>query len=78
LVETKWEHKSSEVKIPILMEDEHRSPLVECHRQEMIDEYVWSMDILKRSNLESKKEDRVDEHQSYILEPQDPRLHEKS
>ena len=50
------------------MEDEDESPLVECHRQEMIDEYVRSIDILKRSNLESKKEDHVDEHQSYILE----------
>ena len=61
------------------MEDEDGSPFVECHRQEMIDEYVWSMDILERSILESKKEDLVDEHQSYILEePQDPRFREKS
>jgi hypothetical protein len=79
LVDTKWEHKSSEVKIPILMEDEDRNPLVECHRQEMINEYVWSMNILEGSTLESKKEDHVDEYQSYILEePQDPRFREKS
>ena len=56
-----------------------RSPLVECHRQEMIDEYVWSMNILEGPTLESKKEDHVDEHQSYILEePQDPCFREKS
>jgi hypothetical protein len=79
LVDTKWEHKSSEVKIPTLMEDEDRNPLVECHRQEMMDKYVWSMDILEGSTLKSKKEDHVDEHQSYILEePQDPRFREKS
>jgi hypothetical protein len=37
------------------------------------------MDILEASNLESKKEDHVEEHKSYILEePQDARLHEKS
>ena len=61
------------------MEDEDGSPFVECHRQEMIDEYVWSMDILERSNLESKKEDHVDEYQNYFLEePQDPRFREKS
>jgi hypothetical protein len=61
------------------MEDEDGNPLVECHKQEIMDEYVWSMGILKGSTLESKKEDHVDEHQSYILEePQDPRLHEKS
>ena len=54
------------------MEDEDGSPLVECHRQEMSDEYAWSMNILKGPSLESKKEDNVDEHQSYILEePQD-------
>ena len=77
MVDTKWEHKSSEVKIPILMEDEDGSPLVECHRQEMINEYVWSMDILEGSTLESQ--DHVDKHQSYILEePQDPCFHEKS
>ena len=41
----------------------------------MIDLYVWSIDILERSNLESKNEVHVDEHQSYILEePQDPCL----
>jgi hypothetical protein len=45
----------------------------------MMDEYVWSMDILEGSTLESKKEDHVDEHQSYILEePQDSCFHEKS
>jgi len=61
------------------MEDEDRNPLVECHKQEIMDEYVWSMNILKGPTLESKKEDHVDEHQSYILEePQDPCLHEKS
>jgi len=49
-------------------EDENENPHVECHRQEMIDEYVWSMDILEGSTLESKKEDYVDEHQSYIME----------
>ena len=79
MVDVKREHKSSEVKIPIPMEDEDGNPLVECHKQEIMDEYVWSMDILEGSTLESKKEDHVDEHQSYILEePQDPRLHEKS
>ena len=79
LVDTKWEHKSSEVNIPILMKDKDGNPLIECHRQEMIDEYVWSMDILEGSTLESKKEDHVDEHQSYILEePQDLHFHEKS
>ena len=67
------------MKIPILIKDEEGNPLIECHRQEMIDEYVRSMDILERSNLESKKEDHVDEHQSYILEePQDLSFHEKS
>ena len=61
------------------MEDEDGNPHVECHRQEMIDKYVWSMDILKGSTLESKKEDHVDEHQGYILEePPDLRFHEKS
>jgi hypothetical protein len=45
----------------------------------MMDEYVWSMEILERSTLESKKEDHVDEHGSYILEePHDPCFHEKS
>jgi len=79
LVDVKREHKSSKVKIPILMEDGDGNPLVECHKQEIMDEYVWSMDILEGSTLESKKEDHVDKHQSYILEePQDPRLHEKS
>ena len=79
LVDVEREHKSSKVKIPIPMEDEDRNPLIECHKQEIMDEYVWSMDILERTNLESKKEDHVDEHQSYILEePQDPRFHEKS
>ena len=79
MVDTKWEHKSFEAKIPILMEDKDGNPHVECHRQEMIDEYVWSMDILEGSTLESKKEDHVDEHQSYILEEsQDLRFHEKS
>ena len=78
-VDVEWEHKSFEVKIPILMEDEDENPLIECHRQEMMDGYVWSMDIFEGSTLESKKEDHVDEHQSYILEePQDPHLHEKS
>ena len=44
----------------------------------MIDKYVWSMDILEGSTLESKKEDHVDKHQSYILEePQDPHFCEK-
>ena len=61
------------------MEDEDGNPLIECHRQEMINEYVWSMYSLERSSLESKKEDHVDEHQSYILEePQDLSFHEKS
>ena len=61
------------------MEDKDWNPLVECHRQKMIDEYVWSMDILEGSTLESKKEDYVGKHQSYILEePQDPRFCEKS
>jgi hypothetical protein len=61
------------------MEDEDENPLVECHRQEMMDEYVWSMDILEGAALEPKKEDHVDKHQSYILEePQDPRFREKS
>ena len=61
------------------MEDEDGNPLVECHKQEIMDEYVWSMEILERSTLESKKEDHVDEYQNYILEePQDPRFHEKS
>jgi hypothetical protein len=79
LVDIEREHKSSEVKIPIPMEDEDGNPLIECHKQEIMDEYVWSMDILEGSNLESKNEDHVDEHKSYILEePQDPRLHEKS
>jgi hypothetical protein len=79
LVDVKREHKSSEVKIPIPMEDEDGNPLVECHRQEIMDEYVWSMDILEASNLESKKEDHVEEHERYILEePQDACLHEKS
>jgi len=79
LVDVEREHKSSEVKIPIPMEDEDGNSLVECHKQEIMDEYVWSMDILEGSTLESKKEDHVDKHQSYILEePQDPRLHEKS
>ena len=79
LVDIEREHKSSEVKIPITMEDEDGNPLVECHKQEIMDEYVWSMDILERSTLESKKEDHVDEHQNYILEePQDPCLHENS
>ena len=79
MVDIKREHKSSKVKIPIPMEDEDENPLVECHKQEIMDEYVWSMDILKGSTLESKKEDHVDEHQSYILEePQDLRFHEKS
>ena len=79
MVDTKWEHKSSEAKISILMEDEDGNPLIECHRQEMIDEYVWSMDSLEGSALEPKKEDHVDEHQSYILEePQDLHFHEKS
>ena len=79
MVDVKREHKSSEVKIPIPMEDEDGNQLIECHKQEIMDEYVWSMDILKGSTLESKKEDHVDEHQSYILEePQDPHLHEKS
>ena len=45
----------------------------------MIDEYVWSMGILEGSTLESKKEDYVNEHQSYIIEePQDPHFYEKS
>jgi hypothetical protein len=35
LVDTKWEHKSSEARIPIPMEDEDGNPLIECHRQEM-------------------------------------------
>ena len=79
MVDAKWEHKSSKARIPIPMQDKDRNPLVACHRQEMIDEYVWSMNILEGPTLESKKEDHVDEHQSYILEePQDPRLHEKS
>jgi hypothetical protein len=61
------------------MEDEDGNPLIECHKQETMDQYVWSMDILEWANLESKKGDHVDKHQSYILEePQDPRLHEKS
>jgi hypothetical protein len=62
------------------MEDEDGNPLVECHRQEMIDEYVGSMNILEGSTLESKKEDHVDENQSYIIleEPKDPCFHEKS
>ena len=61
------------------MEDEDGNPFVECHRQQMINEYVWSMNILEGPTLESKKEDHVDEHQSYILEePQDLRFHEKS
>ena len=61
------------------MEDKDGNPVIECHKQEIMDEYVWSMDILEGSTLESKKEDHVDEHQSYILEePQDPRFHEKS
>ena len=59
------------------MEDEDRNPLIECHKQEIMDKYVWSMDILEGSTLESK-EDHVNEHQSYILEePQYPCLHEK-
>ena len=79
MVDVKREHKSSEVKIPISMEDEDGNPLVECHKQELMDKYVRSMDILDGSTLESKKVDHVDEHQSYILEePQDPRLQEKS
>ena len=79
MVDTKWEHKSFEAKIPILMEDKDGNPHVECHRQEMIDEYVWSVNILEGSTLESKKEDHVDEHQSYILEePQDLCFREKS
>ena len=61
------------------MEDEDGNPLLECHKQEIMDEYVWSMDILEGPTSESKKEDHVDKHQSYILdEPQDPRFHEKS
>ena len=37
------------------------------------------MDILEGAALEPKKEDHVDEHQSYILgEPQDLCFHEKS
>ena len=52
----------SKVKITIPMEDEDGNALVQCHKQEIMDEYVWSMDILKRSTLESKKEDHVDEH----------------
>ena len=61
------------------MEDEDGNPFVECHRQQMINEYVWSMNILEGPTLESKKEDHVDEHQRYILEePQDPRFHDKS
>ena len=51
LVDTKWEHKSSKEKFPILIEDEDGNPLVECLRQEMIDEYVWSMNILEGSTL---------------------------
>ena len=79
MVDIEREHKSSKVKTPILMEDEDENPLVECHKQEIMDKYVWSMDILEGSTLESKKEDHVDEHQSHILEePQDSRLHEKS
>jgi hypothetical protein len=79
LVETKWEHTSFEARIPILMEDMDGNRLIECHRQEMIDEYVWSMHILEGSTLESRKEDHVDKHQSYILEePPDPCFHEKS
>ena len=68
MVEDEWEHKSSEAKIPILIKDEEGNPLVECHRQELMEEYVWSMVILEGPTLESKKEDHVDEHQSYILE----------
>ena len=56
------------MKIPILIKDEEGNPLIECHRQEMIIEYVWSMNILKGPTLESKKEDHVDKHQSHILE----------
>jgi hypothetical protein len=79
LVDIKWEGKSSESRIPIPMKDEDGNPIVGCHRQQMMDEYVWSMDILNGSTLESKKEDHVDEHQSYILEePQDPCFHAKS
>jgi hypothetical protein len=79
LVDTKWEHKSSEARIPIPMENEDENLVIECHRQEMRDEYVWSMGILEGPTLESKKEDHVDKHQSYILEePQDQRFHEKS
>ena len=79
MVDVEREDKSSKVKIPIPMEDKDENPLVECHKQEIMDEYVWSMDILEGSTLESKKEDHVDEHQSYILEePQYPCLHEKS
>jgi hypothetical protein len=47
LVDTKWEQKSSEAKISILMEDEDGNPLIECHKQETMDQYVWSMDILE-------------------------------
>jgi hypothetical protein len=41
--------------------DEDGNPLIECHKQEIMDEYVWSMDILEGSTLESKEEDHVDE-----------------
>ena len=49
LVDVEWELKSSKARISIPMEDEDGNPLIEC---------VWSMNILERSTLESKKEDQ--------------------
>jgi hypothetical protein len=55
LVDVKREHKLSKVKIPIPLEDKDGNTLIECHKQEIMDEYVWSMDILEGSTLSPKR-----------------------
>jgi hypothetical protein len=41
---------------------------LECHRKIMMDECVWSMDILKASTLEPKNGGLVNGHESLLLE----------
>jgi hypothetical protein len=57
---------------------EVRDTPLECHRQAVMDGYVWSIDIPRASTSEPNKGGLVNEHGSFILEePLDPCSPEK-